>query len=112
MIRERWQPTVASETIRFRRSLAPFQSFELRTRILGWDEKCFYIEQLFVAPSRRGEEIVCAVGLVRALFRGREGNVPTREVLATLGGAVTESPPLPEPVLAWSAAEREYSAPY
>lgn len=103
VLEERWQPTVAAETIRFRRSLSPFQAFELRTRILGWDEKYFWIEQLFVSRGPSGDT-VCAVGLVRALFRSREGNVPTREVLATIDyrGPVPE---LPESVRLWNQAD-------
>lgn len=40
--------TVAASSIRFRRSLELFQKVVLKTRVLFWDEKAFYMEQRFV----------------------------------------------------------------
>ncbi|XP_073704644.1 protein THEM6-like [Garra rufa] len=42
---------IGATTIRYRRSLAFGEAFELRTRIVAWDEKSFYIEQRFVSKS-------------------------------------------------------------
>jgi acyl-CoA thioesterase FadM len=47
MIRHRWRPAAASATIRFRRSLRPFQKFQIRTRLMCWDEQWSSFEQRF-----------------------------------------------------------------
>lgn len=38
-------------TVRYRRPLCVGEKFELRTRIVTWDEKAFYIEQRFVSSK-------------------------------------------------------------
>lgn len=101
MIRLRWKALVGSAMIRFRRSLRPFQGYTLHTRLLSWDDKWFVFEQRF---ESRGE--LYAVGLVRALFRGRAGNVPPAEVLS-IGGIAADAPPLPDYVSAWFQADDE-----
>ncbi len=95
MLRRRWRPMVGSAMMWFRRSLAPFDRYALKTRVVCWNEKWFWIEQRF---ERAGD--VVAVGAVKGLFRGPSGNVPTSEVLALLG--VTDPPgDLPDWILAW-----------
>jgi hypothetical protein len=84
---EKWQPLIGSSVIRFRFSLTAFQKFTLRTRVIGWDEKWFYLEQRIERKNR-----TVAVAVHKALFRkGRRGNIPTVEVIKTLG---IENPPL------------------
>ncbi len=97
MLRNRWQPLVGGVTIRYRRSLDPFEAYELHTRLLGWDAKWFFLEQRFM---KRGG-VLAAEGVVRALFRGREGNVPVAEVLRQMGYA---GPDLeaPEAIRQWA----------
>ncbi len=95
--RHGFYPVVAAETIRFRRSLQLFQTFEIETAIIGWDDKAFIIEHRFW----RAEELV-AEAVVRARFlRRKGGTVSSRELLETLGRG-TESPPLPEWIEAWN----------
>ncbi len=99
-----WYPVVASEAIRFRESLPMFARFEIRTRTLGWDDKSFYLRQLFL---RRGR--VIAIGLVRVRFLKRSGGtLPAPEVAqAILPGA--RSPDLPDYVATWRHVESELS---
>lgn len=99
IVRRRWRPIVGSLTIRFRRSLNPFQSYELRTRLVCWDEKWFFIEQQF----ERGSEIA-ATAVVKGLFRDSGGNVPPQEVVNLTGDSIA-SPPMPEAVAEWQASE-------
>lgn len=104
LLKRRWLPVVASSTIRHRRSLEPFQTYELRTRIVGWDEKGFYIEQQFV---REGD--VHALGAIKGVFRDGPRTVAPADVLALAGKDAT-SPPLPTWIEAWAAsmdAQRE-----
>lgn len=53
---------VGASTIRYRRSLAFREAFEIRTKVLGWDEKAFYLEQRFVSKA---DGFVSAVMLCR-----------------------------------------------
>jgi len=99
MIRQRWRPVAASATIRFRRSLKPFQKFQIRTRLVCWDEQWIFFEQCFESEGR-----LVARGFVRALLRGRTGNVPTAEILKVMGQNIA-SPPMPESVALWRESE-------
>ncbi|MEW6684555.1 MAG: thioesterase family protein [Nitrospirota bacterium] len=99
MLKRRWRPMVGSAVIRFRRGLAPFERYELKTRVVWWDDKWFWIEQRF---ERAGALV--AIGAVKGLFRQATGNVPTPEVLALLG--VRERPgAIPDWIAAWRDAE-------
>lgn len=101
-----WYGVVASETMRFKQSLTPFQRFELRTRTIGWDDKSFYLEHIF---ERNGEVVGVAVVRARFLSRKTRTTLAAPEVAnAVSPGAV--SPPLPDYIRQWQAAEQEYSA--
>ncbi|KAM6948997.1 protein THEM6-like isoform 2-T2 [Aplochiton taeniatus] len=53
---------VGASTIRYRRSLAFREAFEIRTRVVAWDEKSFYVEQRFVSKT---DGFISAVMLCR-----------------------------------------------
>ena len=91
-----WISVIGGATIRFLRPLRPFQAFELRSRIVGWDAKWFYIDQRFVSEGK-----VFAESTVRGLLRAPGRSVGTAEVLR-LVGETTPSPPLSREVEAWS----------
>ncbi len=95
-----WRPIAGGAMITFRRSLFLFERMTIRSRIVCWDDKWFYMEHAIEKPN--GE--LAAKARVRVLFRGRQGNVPPRE-LARLAGHDVESPPLPEGVRHWAAAD-------
>ena len=97
MLRNRWTPLVGGISIRYRRSLDPFERYDLYTRLLGWDAKWVYLEQHFL---KRGGELA-AEGVVRALFRGKSGNVPMAEVLSQMGYKGPQ-PELPEAIRRWA----------
>lgn len=95
--RRGWYPVVAAETIRFRRSLQLFQSFEVETTVIGWDERAFIIQHRFT----RGETRV-AEAVVRSRFLKRGGGtVSTRELLDAVG-LKDPSPPLPIWIEDWN----------
>jgi acyl-CoA thioesterase FadM len=99
--RRRWNPVVGSAAVRFRRPLNAFQRFELRTRLVCWDERWLYLEQ----RCTRGGEVM-ASALIKALFIGPEGRVPPSELAAATGHPAA-SPPMPEGVRRWLEAEEE-----
>ncbi|WP_407343863.1 acyl-CoA thioesterase [Pengzhenrongella phosphoraccumulans] len=99
-----WYPVVVGESIRFRRSLQLWERFEIITRVLGWDDRVVYLEQVFERRSAAGEPEVVAEAIVAARFLARTGGgVPAPDV-AEAFGADRESPILPEEVTAWNSS--------
>jgi len=100
-----WYPVIAGEWIRFKSSLTPFTRFELRTQPIGWDDKSFYLRQTFLVKGR-----IVAVGLVRARFLAKAGGpVDAPTIVARIAPEI-QSPPLPDYVRDWQAAEEHLSA--
>ena len=85
MFKNKWGPLTTFNTIRFRYPLRAFQKYQLRTRIVWWDDKTFYYKQVF---ERKGR--VVATGYVYTTFIGPNGSVPPSEVLAELGLSITK----------------------
>jgi len=101
-----WYPVLAAETIRFKRSLTLFQSFFIRTRVVGWDERSFYLEQQFIA---RGKLVARAVVDARFLSKDKAcGQVTPAELLLFLD-MEQASPELPAWVATWIESNREMS---
>jgi acyl-CoA thioesterase FadM len=100
LLRRRWFPVVGSATLRFRRPLDPFQRYRLVTRLVAWDEKWCFLEQRF---ERGGH--VHAVGRVKALFRGPEGQVATAALLAAAGYPEAAPRQVSEAIRLWQEAE-------
>ena len=95
-----WAPVVAASTMKYRRSLQPFDRFEITTRILGWDERVFYLEQVFT----RGDKLY-ARGLVASRFLDRERNrISPIDVVRDATGETLPSPDLPTDVMTWARA--------
>jgi len=97
-----WYPVVVAETLRFRKSLQPFERFMIETTILGWDEKAFIAQQRFL----RSQECV-AEGVIRARFLKRSGGSVTPNEVMALAGAAMQPAPLPDWVLAWNSRQAE-----
>ena len=85
-----WNPLVSRVSIDYKKPLGLMEKFHMRTRIVGWDEKRFFIEQIF-----ENDGTVYARAVVKGLFRGREGSISSEIVLSALGYAGTRSPALP-----------------
>ncbi len=108
-----WYPVVGEQSIQYRRSLTLGQPFAVVTRVLGWDERSFVVEQRFVRPARPGrggaadgeEAIATAVLRARFLTRPRHGEpggpLPTAAIL-DLAGHAEPSPALPDWVARWA----------
>lgn len=94
-----WYGTVAGTAIRYRKRITMFQKLELRTRIVGWDDRFTYFEQAFW----RGDD--CAAhAVVRTAITSGKGIVPTVDVARALG-LPEVSPDLPDWIQHWSRAE-------
>jgi len=97
-----WYPVLAAETIRFKRSLTLFQKFIIRTRVVGWDERSVYLEQLFISKDK-----LVAKAVVDARFlKKKGGNVTPEELMAFLN--IDQNPlELPEWVATWVQSNRQ-----
>lgn len=101
--KHRVYPVVASAMIRFRKSLQLFTRFEITTRMIGWDDKFFYIVHHF---KYRGE--IYALSLIKACcLRKSTGLMKPQDVLALLGVAI-DSPPIPTWVKEWQHADQAF----
>ncbi|MGP7961130.1 acyl-CoA thioesterase [Sanguibacter sp. A247] len=97
--RRGWYPVVANSTMYYRRSLTLGQRFEIRTRLLGWDDRCVFIEQTF----HRGDEQIVR-GVVAGRFLARDHTRVSGADVAAAAGHTEASPALPADVTAWAAA--------
>jgi acyl-CoA thioesterase FadM len=92
-----WYPVVAAETMQFRASLRLFEGFDIETRVVGWDEKVFLLEQRFL----RREKAVATAWIWARMLRRSGGGVSPREVLA-LADYRGEDLPLPSWAADWN----------
>jgi acyl-CoA thioesterase FadM len=99
LVKHRWQPLVGGVSMRYRQSLLPLQRYKLHTKVIGWDDKWFYMEQRFTRKNR-----LIAVGLVKALFRGKGRNLPPEEILKLIHVNI-DPPEIPERVLTWMSMD-------
>ncbi|KAL7851084.1 hypothetical protein AOLI_G00214400 [Acnodon oligacanthus] len=85
---------VAATTIRYRRPLCVGEAFELRSRIVTWDEKAFYLEQRFVS---------CKDGMVAAIMFCKQSVLRSSpdKILQHLCQRKVEVPEFPEELQHW-----------
>ncbi len=83
-------PLVGRVSIEYRKPLLPWRHYALETRIIGWDQRWFYLQQAF---SLNGE--VIAIAGVKAMIRSGRSPVSTSDALAAmdLPPASPEIPP-------------------
>lgn len=94
-IKMKWMPIVNASETTFIRDIKPLEKFEIETKVVGWDNKYFYIEHRFITPRA----LHCIVH-VRGVFVSRGKQVPI-ETLVKEAGYVGEPPQLPPEVVKW-----------
>lgn len=96
----KWGLAMAGAMVRYRRRLTAFERFTMRSRAVCWDERFIYIEQSMWKLN--GE---CANHIVyrAAVTEKRRAISPVR--VAEALGHNPISPPMPEWMQAWTAAE-------
>ncbi len=99
--KNRWGITVAGVSVRYRARVRLFDRIEMRSRGVGHDGRFFYIEQ----TMWKGETCTTQA-LIRTAVTSKTGIVAPEQVLTALG-TDANSPPLPNWVAAWIAAEAE-----
>jgi acyl-CoA thioesterase FadM len=98
--RRKWGLTVAGVSVRYRRRIRMFETIEMRSRAVWWDDKFVYIEQsMWKASGECANHI-----LLRTAVTGNSGIVPPTEVMAEVGQEVAR-PDAPKWVSAWVDAD-------
>ena len=83
-------PVVGDAIAKFRHDLRVFETFEIHTRLIGWDRKWGFIEHRFLRKDR-----VIGVVAIRGVFKGLDGPVDPGVLLEGVGHTAP-SPALPE----------------
>ncbi|GHF05098.1 thioeseterase [Aliiroseovarius zhejiangensis] len=101
LIKNRWGLTMAGASVRYRKRVRTFVRVEMRSRVVGWDDRFIYVEQ---SMWLRGE---CANQIVyRSAVTDRNGIVPTARVVEALGYD-GQRPTMPDWVQAWIDADAQ-----
>jgi hypothetical protein len=83
----------------FKKEITLFQSYEIRTRLLTWNQKWFVIEHRMYAPSRPSDsgkqQQLCAIGISKFVLKYAGGSwknktIPFLDALEMVGHDVTE----------------------
>ena len=99
MRRYGWYAVVSSETITFRKSLNPWQRFDVESRLIGHDEKAIYMEHRAVVTGE-----VYARVIVRARMMKRSGGTLSHEELFGAIGRPEGIPDVEPWMHDWAAA--------
>ncbi|MBE2277037.1 MAG: thioesterase family protein [Rhodobacteraceae bacterium] len=95
-----WGMTVAGSSVRYRKRVKTFERFEMRSRLVGWDDRFVYMDQ----TMWRGGDCTSQALIRSAITQGARGIVDPAELALALG-LPAESPPLPAWVQAWIDAD-------
>ncbi|GGI81474.1 thioesterase family protein [Shewanella gelidii] len=93
----KWFPIVNATEFTFIKDIKPLSQFEIESKLVGWDEKYFYIEQRFI--SEQG--LHCIVH-VRGVFVCKRKQVAITDLL-DVAGFDRAHPELPAEVQKWKA---------
>lgn len=95
-------PVVASESMKFKKSLKLFQKFNIQTQVVGWDERNFYLRQKFV----KGSDTVSLAYIKAQFLRKSGGRVSPQEINRLVGTSHVELN-LPEYIKNWNESLEE-----
>ncbi|CAH1778091.1 unnamed protein product [Owenia fusiformis] len=84
-----------ASTIRYRKSIDLFDTYNIITKLLCWDDKAFYVEQKFV---RNRDSFVCAVVTLKQTW---SGGISPQNALDDHYGRPVSPLPTPEHVKHW-----------
>ncbi|KAF9426973.1 hypothetical protein BGZ76_002524 [Entomortierella beljakovae] len=84
----------------FKKEITLFQSYEIRTRLLTWNQKWFILEHRMYTPARRNgnkekEQQLCAIGISKFVLKYASGSwkgktIPFLDALDMVGHDITE----------------------
>ena len=79
MQKEGWMPVIAEHTMKYKRSLKPFQKYRVTMEITGWDEKRFHMIHTFLVGDR-----IVAEGTSIGCIISKTGTISPEEVIKTV----------------------------
>ena len=92
---------VTASTIRYRREITAFESFDVVTRLVTWDSTSMYVEHRFLRPS---DAFVLAISLVRYRLLCEDKALTPARLLATVDPTIDPDaapPETPPELKAW-----------
>lgn len=99
-------PIQGSAIIRYRLPLQLFQTYDVTTRIVCWDDKWAYMEQRFTFAKGRRAGSVAAVAVVKGGFYDRRRKVmASTDTLAKAIGYEGAPPAIPDYIQKWIDAD-------
>lgn len=100
LIAQGWVLTMAGASVRYRRRITTFERFKMKSAVACWDDRFIYLEQSMW--KRNGE---CASHILyRSGVLNKGKIVPPSDAIGKLG-VDPVSPPIPDWIAAWIAAE-------
>lgn len=98
----RWAPVLGGGLVRFRHSLYLAQRYHVKTRLLCWDSRWFFLEHSFLDSSDR----CAAAGVTRAGIRN-QGEWLAADAVVEQVCPGAESANVPEYLVRWLECEEE-----
>lgn len=91
-----WFPILTAETILFKKPLKCFDRFTVETKVLGWGEKEFLVQQEFFCKQQ-----LTATAIIQVRFLKKSGGSVLPEEIMALVDYKDPSPILPDWVARW-----------
>jgi len=82
MLKEKWIPVIAEHTMRYKKSLAPFQKYTVHMQLTHWDDKGFYMTHTFMVGDR-----IAAEGTSIGMMRSKKGVIPPEQVIEAVNSS-------------------------
>jgi acyl-CoA thioesterase FadM len=101
VLKAHYAPVVGSVWITYRRSLPLWARYQLATRLACWDDRWFYMEQIFTSV-----EGLVAAGWVKGALLKKSTIVPPQQIMDLVHAGI-ESPPMPESLQILNTLTRE-----
>lgn len=100
MRHEGWRPVIGTAYISYFKALKAFQKFEVTSRVIHWDAKWFYLEQIIMH-----NKVIMTHAYVKCLFLSqKKDKIPTDEMIAALHHSIKKPTP-PPALLKWLESE-------
>lgn len=96
---KKWGSTMAGASVRYRRRIRMFERFEMRSRVVCWDERFIYLEQSIWVDEQPASHI-----LYRSAVTDQNGIVSTVKVIEAMGVEMTVHE-IPQWISEWIKAE-------
>jgi acyl-CoA thioesterase FadM len=78
--RYHWSPLVGSQKMVYKKPLKRLERFQLKSKLIYWDDKWLYFKQTFL----KNDQLI-ANSVIKAIFISKDGNVPVPRILTSLG---------------------------